>query len=83
MTEKRRREKTKSTLTSAQEVSYARDFKLADQAGGYTAKKQSIRKHCYLYFSIRPAILSNESYDSHYGLGGIDNGPISRTKNTR
>jgi YfhE-like protein len=39
MTEKRRREKIKSTLTSAQEVSYARDFKLADQAGGYTAKK--------------------------------------------
>lgn len=37
--EKRRSEKTKSTLSSAQEVAYARDFKLADQAGGYTAKK--------------------------------------------
>ncbi|KPC98795.1 hypothetical protein LR69_03005 [Geobacillus sp. BCO2] len=31
--------KAKHTLTSAQEVSYARDFKMADQAGGYTAKK--------------------------------------------
>lgn len=39
MAEKRKREKTKSTLTSAQEVTYARDFKLADQAGGYTTKK--------------------------------------------
>jgi hypothetical protein len=39
MAEKRKREKTKSTLTSAQEVTYSRDFKLADQAGGYTAKK--------------------------------------------
>ncbi len=36
---KRKREKSKHTLTSAQEVSYARDFKMADQAGGYTAKK--------------------------------------------
>lgn len=39
MAEKRKREKVKHTLTSAQEVSYARDFKMADQAGGYTAKK--------------------------------------------
>ncbi|EPR28721.1 hypothetical protein I656_01637 [Geobacillus sp. WSUCF1] len=39
MAEKRKREKAKHTLTSAQEVSYARDFKMADQAGGYTAKK--------------------------------------------
>jgi YfhE-like protein len=39
MAENRRREKTKNTLTRAQEMSYARDFKLADQAGGYTAKK--------------------------------------------
>ncbi|WP_083979336.1 YfhE family protein [Bacillus alveayuensis] len=36
---KKRDNKTKSTLSSAQEVTYARDFKLADQAGGYTAKK--------------------------------------------
>jgi hypothetical protein len=39
MAEKRKREKTKSTLTRTQEVTYSRDFKLADQAGGYTAKK--------------------------------------------
>lgn len=39
MAEKRKAEKTKSTLSSAQEVAYARDFKIADQAGGYTAKK--------------------------------------------
>jgi hypothetical protein len=39
MAEKRRDEKTKSTLTRAQEVTYSRDFKLADQAGGYTAKR--------------------------------------------
>jgi len=39
MTEKKRREKAKSTLSSAQEVTYARDFKLADQAGGYTLKR--------------------------------------------
>ncbi|HWO97588.1 MAG TPA: YfhE family protein [Bacillus sp. (in: firmicutes)] len=39
MAEKKRREKTKNTLSSSQEVSYARDFKMADQAGGYTPKK--------------------------------------------
>jgi hypothetical protein len=39
MAEKRKREKTKSTLTRTQEMAYSRDFKLADQAGGYTAKK--------------------------------------------
>ncbi|KYD28147.1 YfhE family protein [Parageobacillus toebii NBRC 107807] len=39
MVEKRRQEKTKRTLTRAQEITYSRDFKLADQAGGYTAKK--------------------------------------------
>ncbi|QPA31368.1 YfhE family protein [Thermaerobacillus caldiproteolyticus] len=39
MADKRKRDKTKSTLTSAQEITYTRDFKLADQAGGYTAKK--------------------------------------------
>jgi hypothetical protein len=39
MAEKRRHEKTKRTLTRSQEVTYSRDFKLADQAGGYTAKK--------------------------------------------
>ncbi|AEH49247.1 MULTISPECIES: YfhE family protein [Bacteria] len=39
MAEKRKSEKTKSALTRAQEIAYARDFKLADQAGGYAAKK--------------------------------------------
>ncbi|MDX8362360.1 MULTISPECIES: YfhE family protein [Bacillaceae] len=36
---KKRRDKTKSTLSNAQEVSYARDFKMADQAGGFTSKQ--------------------------------------------
>ncbi|MBN8252895.1 YfhE family protein [Priestia flexa] len=40
MADKKRHEKTKSTLRSAQEVTYSHEFKLADQAGGYT-KKQS------------------------------------------
>jgi hypothetical protein len=39
MAEKKKRDKTKSTLSSAQEISYTRDFKMADQAGGYTEKK--------------------------------------------
>jgi hypothetical protein len=39
MAEKKKRDKTKRTLTSAQEVTYSRDFKLADQAGGYTSKR--------------------------------------------
>lgn len=38
MSDKKKRDKTKSTLSSAQEVSYSRDFKMADQAGGYTPK---------------------------------------------
>ncbi|KIQ94446.1 hypothetical protein LH47_01479 [Anoxybacillus thermarum] len=38
MPDKKKREKTKSTLSSAQEVTYARDFKRADQAGGFTDK---------------------------------------------
>ncbi|WP_335872477.1 YfhE family protein [Bacillus sp. 2205SS5-2] len=39
MDKKKRRDKTKSTLSSAQEVTYSREFKMADRAGGYTAKK--------------------------------------------
>lgn len=39
MADKRKRDKSKSTLNSAQEVSYSRDFKMADQAGGFTEKK--------------------------------------------
>ncbi|MFT4413993.1 YfhE family protein [Fredinandcohnia humi] len=35
----KKREKSKSTLSSMQAVSYARDFKMADQAGGYTEKR--------------------------------------------
>ena len=38
MSDKKKREKTKSTLSSAQGVTYARDFKRADQAGGFTDK---------------------------------------------
>jgi YfhE-like protein len=37
--EKKRDNKSKSTLSSMQEVSYSRDFKMADQAGGYTKKQ--------------------------------------------
>lgn len=39
MTKEKKREKAKSTLTSAQEISYSREFKMADMAGGYTEKK--------------------------------------------
>jgi hypothetical protein len=39
MAEKKKQDKTKSTLSSAQEIMYARDFKRADRAGGFTAKK--------------------------------------------
>ncbi|MGD6801010.1 YfhE family protein [Rossellomorea vietnamensis] len=37
--EKKRKEKTKSVLSSMQEVTYSREFKRADRAGGYTQKK--------------------------------------------
>jgi hypothetical protein len=39
MAKEKRRDRTKSTLSSAQELAYSREFKMADQAGGYTAKK--------------------------------------------
>jgi hypothetical protein len=35
----KRRDKTKSTLSSSQEVTYSREFKMADRAGGYTEKR--------------------------------------------
>ncbi len=35
----KRREKSKSTLSSSQEVTYSRDFKMADRAGGYVEKR--------------------------------------------
>lgn len=37
--EKRKRDKMRNTLSSAQEVNYQREFKMADQAGGYAVKK--------------------------------------------
>lgn len=35
----KRRDKTKSTLSSMQEVVYQREFKMADRAGGYAPRK--------------------------------------------
>lgn len=37
--DKKSKDKSKSTLSSMQEVVYSREFKLADQAGGFTKKK--------------------------------------------
>ncbi|MFC0273831.1 YfhE family protein [Metabacillus herbersteinensis] len=39
MADKRKNEKTKSTLSSSQEVTYSREFKMADRAGGYISNK--------------------------------------------
>lgn len=38
MPKDKRREKSKSTLSSMQAVTYNREFKMADRAGGYTKK---------------------------------------------
>ncbi|ADE67473.1 MULTISPECIES: YfhE family protein [Priestia] len=38
MSEKKRKENAKNTLSSAQEIYYGREFKKADRAGGYTKK---------------------------------------------
>jgi hypothetical protein len=38
--EKKKKDKTKSTLSSMQEVTYSHEFKKADRAGGYTAGKR-------------------------------------------
>jgi hypothetical protein len=38
--DKRKQNKIKSTLSRAQEISYARDFKMADRAGGFTKKER-------------------------------------------
>ncbi|MCM3667057.1 YfhE family protein [Mesobacillus subterraneus] len=38
--EKKKRDKTKSTLSSMQEVTYSHEFKKADRAAGYTAGKR-------------------------------------------
>ncbi|NHM33316.1 YfhE family protein [Neobacillus terrae] len=37
--EKRKKEKSKFTLTSMQEVTYQRAFKMADRAGGFEQKR--------------------------------------------
>lgn len=39
MTEKKRRDKSKRTLSSMQEVTYQREFKMADRVGGYTERR--------------------------------------------
>lgn len=39
MSDKKRKDKSKSTLSSMQEVIYSHEFKQADQAGGFTKKK--------------------------------------------
>ncbi len=38
--EKKKRDKSKSTLSSMQEVTYSREFKNADRAGGYISKQR-------------------------------------------
>ncbi|RLQ92429.1 YfhE family protein [Falsibacillus albus] len=37
--DKRKQEKMKNTLTSAQEVTYNREFKAADRVAGYNSKR--------------------------------------------
>ncbi len=37
--DKKRKEKTKSTLSSMQEVTYSREFKMADRAGGFSERR--------------------------------------------
>ncbi|WP_373887797.1 YfhE family protein [Mesobacillus jeotgali] len=38
--DKKKRDTTKNTLSSMQEVTYSREFKKADRAGGYTNGKR-------------------------------------------
>ncbi|MGM0877006.1 MAG: YfhE family protein [Bacillota bacterium] len=38
MADKKKRDKIKNTLSSSQEVTYSREFKSADRAGGYISK---------------------------------------------
>jgi hypothetical protein len=40
MNDKKRREKTKTTLSKTQEVTYSREFKMADRVGGYAEKRR-------------------------------------------
>ncbi|PLR66607.1 MULTISPECIES: YfhE family protein [Bacillaceae] len=39
MADKRKKEKTRNSLRGAQEVTYSREFKMADRAGGYIENK--------------------------------------------
>lgn len=39
MADKKRKEKVKNSLSSMQEVTYSREFKMADRAAGYTDRK--------------------------------------------
>ncbi|MDZ5474566.1 YfhE family protein [Bacillus sp. 31A1R] len=38
MSDKKKKDKSKSTLSSMQEVTYSREFKMADRAGGFVPK---------------------------------------------
>jgi hypothetical protein len=38
---KRRKDKSKSTLSSMQEVTYSREFRMADRAGGFISNKRN------------------------------------------
>ncbi|MBZ5751222.1 MULTISPECIES: YfhE family protein [Metabacillus] len=38
--DKRKRDKTKRTLSTMQEVNYSREFRHADRAGGYISKSR-------------------------------------------
>jgi hypothetical protein len=38
--DKKKQNKMKRTLSRAQEISYLREFKMADRAGGFTKKDQ-------------------------------------------
>ena len=42
MADKKRKEKGKSNLSSMQEVTYSREFKMADRAAGYITSKKAI-----------------------------------------
>lgn len=41
MSDKKKRDKVRSTLSSMQEVTYQHEFKLADRAGGFTKRGSS------------------------------------------
>ncbi len=41
MADKKKRDKTKSNLSSMQEVTYSREFRNADRAGGFDQKRHT------------------------------------------